>query len=349
VRASPPGGAGGICPDPADQAYDPSMAADDRAMGPDELHVPGHRVALLECDPELARHVTAEETLRARRAVTAPLIALPEGRFDPQQAISCGTSPFAALVVSGLIAREVTVGGQPTLRLLGPGDIVHGTPMEAGLLRPEECFTATLPTRLAILDDRFLHAVRHWPRLLTALVERAGEQLDATLVQLAISQQPRVEDRLVALFRALAERWGHVSAEGVLVPLSLTHEALGRLIGARRPTITLALKALARDRRLTRRSDGAWLVTDLDERGTHDVLQPLAGAARPRLLALRDGDGEGTGRVDAELIAQVRGLRLNHQILQDRMRLLAAHNEETVARTREVVARSREQREQISA
>lgn len=300
------------------------------------------RVALLEADPELACHVTAAEAPRARRAVTAPLLVLPEGPFEPADAISVGTRPFAALVLSGLIARELTVGGQPTLRLLGPGDIVHGTPMAPGLLQPAECYTATLPTRLAVLDDRFLHAVRHWPRLLTALVERSGEQLDAALIQLAISQQPRVEDRLVALFRALSERWGRITATGVVVPLSLTHEALGRLIGARRPTVTLALKALARDERLARRADGSWLITDLDERDTAEELQPLIGAARPRLLA---GPSE-----EHELLANLRSLRFDHATLRERMAELAARSEETVAQTREIVTRSRAQRdERLSA
>lgn len=311
---------------------------DERAEG---LSPSTPRIALLESDPELARHVTLDEAPRARRAVTSPLLVLPEGRFVPSQALGCGTHPFAALVISGLIARELTVGGQPTLRLMGPGDIVHGAPIEAGLLQPEESYTATLPTRLAVLDDRFLHAVRHWPRLLTALVERAGQQLDSTLIQLAISQQPRVEDRLVALFRALAERWGGVTATGVIVPLSLTHEALGRLIGARRPTVTLALKALSRDERLARQTDGSWLVTDLDERMEVDTLQPLSGAARPRLLpeAYDAQDGE-------LLLAEVRHLRLDHETLRRRMRELAARSEDNVAHTRDLLERTRAEREQ---
>src|SRR6476661_1055283 len=103
-------------------------------------------VALLEAVPELSRHVTADEAPRARRAVTAPLLTLPEGRFDPPQALASGTRPFAALVLSGLVARELTVGGQPTLRLLGPGDVIHGAPLPSGLLTPEEAYTATLPT-----------------------------------------------------------------------------------------------------------------------------------------------------------------------------------------------------------
>ena len=47
---------------------------------------------------------------------------------------------------------------------------------------------------------------------------------------------------------------------GVVIPLQLTHETLGRLIGARRPTVSLALKELDGDNLLERRADGAWLL-----------------------------------------------------------------------------------------
>jgi CRP-like cAMP-binding protein len=247
-----------------------------------------HRIALLEADPDLARHVSPSEVARARASVTVPLVVVPEGRFEPADMFAAGTNPFAALVLTGLISREITVGGQPTLRLLGPGDLVHGAPIAPGLLTPQQSYTAALPTQLALLDDRFLQAVRHWPRLLTALVERTAEHHDATLIQLAISQQPRVEDRLVALLRAVAERWGFVDGRGVVVPLPLTHEALGRLIGARRPTVTLALKVLDQQGRLTRLDDGSWLLGDVEE-GQAATLQPLTGTARPKLLSDRPG------------------------------------------------------------
>ena len=55
----------------------------------------------------------------------------------------------------------------------------------------------------------------------------------------------RVERRLKALFWHLAERWGRVSGDGVIVPLALTHRILGQLVGARRPTVSTALSELA--------------------------------------------------------------------------------------------------------
>ena len=57
----------------------------------------------------------------------------------------------------------------------------------------------------------------------------------------AISQLVRVDRRLLALFWHLAERWGRVTGDGVLVPLTLSHRMLSQLVGARRPTVSTAL------------------------------------------------------------------------------------------------------------
>ena len=244
-------------------------------------------VALFEHDPELLRHVVPEEAERARRSLTVPLVVLPAGEFDVSVLFGRGHRAFAGLVTSGLLAREVTFGGQPTLLLLGPGDLVHATRLDAGLLAGREAWAASGPVHIALLDDHFLRAVRTWPRILTGLMERAADRHDRTVVQLAISQQPRVEDRLVALFRHLAERWGRVTPEGVVITLALTHEALGRIIGARRPTVTLALKALDAEDRLHRRGDGSWVLLD-SELGETPPLTALNGNARPAVVVETD-------------------------------------------------------------
>ncbi len=44
----------------------------------------------------------------------------------------------------------------------------------------------------------------------------------------------------------LADRWGRVRSEGVVLPLRLTHSVLADLVAARRPTVTTSLSELAR-------------------------------------------------------------------------------------------------------
>jgi CRP-like cAMP-binding protein len=78
--------------------------------------------------------------------------------------------------------------------------------------------------------------------------------------QQAIGHLTRVDTRLLLLLWHLADRWGHVDRDGVLLPLRLTHQTLGRLVGARRPSVTTALNQLAAQDLIRRRADGSWLL-----------------------------------------------------------------------------------------
>jgi CRP-like cAMP-binding protein len=92
-----------------------------------------------------------------------------------------------------------------------------------------------------------------------ALFARSARRQRGLAVRLVVNQLVRLEDRLLLALWALAERWGRVTPDGVLVPMGLTHSALARLVGARRPSVTSALGDLARDRLLERTEDG-WLL-----------------------------------------------------------------------------------------
>jgi CRP/FNR family cyclic AMP-dependent transcriptional regulator len=243
-------------------------------------HVGTPRIALLEVDPELGRHLPADDLEHARSALTVPVCDVASGTLHLGTLATEAINPFAAYVVSGLLTRDVDIGGQPALELLGPGDILVGKEV-AGTLPVRSRLTVTAPARIALLDDRILAAVRHWPRLLPGLMQRVCEQRDRLALQLAISHQPRVEDRLMNLFWHLSDRFGSVTPEGILLPMSLTHEALGRLVGARRPTITLALRALDERGVLQRRADRSWLLAEwpperkFDDPGLGPRAQPV--------------------------------------------------------------------------
>ena len=75
-----------------------------------------------------------------------------------------------------------------------------------------------------------------------------------------IVHQARVKLRLLMLFWHLADRWGRVGVEGVILPLSLTHSVLADLVAARRPTVTSALSELARDGLMRPYGEG-WLLS----------------------------------------------------------------------------------------
>jgi CRP/FNR family transcriptional regulator, cyclic AMP receptor protein len=110
-----------------------------------------------------------------------------------------------------------------------------------------------------IFDERMLVIARRWPRLMLAILERGAEQPRHALLQQAISQLPRIEDRLLALFWSIADRRGTVRPDGICVRLRVTHETLARMTGARRPTVSLGLRTLADDG-LVRPDDGGWII-----------------------------------------------------------------------------------------
>jgi CRP/FNR family transcriptional regulator, cyclic AMP receptor protein len=214
---------------------------------------------LLEELPQLCDLLEHDQVEAARQAVRVPVIELRPGPWTRAMIAEAGVQSFGAVVVSGLVTRHLDIGGHPALDLLGPGDLIGAHEMSDSLLPARDALSASVATRLAILDDRFLVAARRWPRLMSCLFQQTQEQHDRLLFQLVIAEQPRVDERLLTLFWHLAERFGHVTSDGLVVSLALTHEALGRLVGARRPSVTSAIGDLGRDHLLERTEDG-WLL-----------------------------------------------------------------------------------------
>jgi CRP-like cAMP-binding protein len=154
-------------------------------------------------------------------------------------------------------------------------------------------WTALAETRLAILDRRFMARAARHPEIATMLLHRLTERSQRLAITQAISQLTRVDRRLLALFWHLAERWGRVSRDGVVVPLALSHRILGQLVGARRPTVSSAISELARRGELLRRDDGSWLLAGdpfggPDPRATAAVQTRRALSVPPRKAAFRD-------------------------------------------------------------
>ncbi len=115
-------------------------------------------------------------------------------------------------------------------------------------------------TRVAVLDDAFTRLACRWPAVLSELMERSLRRSRSLAVQLAIAQARRADVRLMALFWHLADRWGRVTADGVVVELELTHGLLSRLTSLRRPTVSVTLKELRETGELIRLSKSCWLL-----------------------------------------------------------------------------------------
>ena len=164
------------------------------------------------------------------------------------------------LVTKGLLLADVELADRTATQLLGPGDVIAAGAEPDGPLAVRRQLTVEQVATLAVLDDRLLALVQHWPGLATHLLEAGMRQIERAATQQAISQLSRVEVRLLALMCHLAGRWGRMTRDGVAVELRLSHSKIGQLVGARRPTVSLALKWLADERLVTRRDEGVWLI-----------------------------------------------------------------------------------------
>ncbi len=219
-------------------------------------------IRLLEADPELGLRVPAARIGDARDQLVAQVMALRPGHWEvPHQDGERGGLGF--LMLDGLLARDLRLAGKTCTELLGEGDVTQPwVPEQAdGLIRYHVSWHVLAPTRMAVLDDGFARALAEWPQVMTTLLERAIRRTLRMAVHEAVLQLSPVETRLHVFFWHLAERWGHVTPDGVRVRLPLSHALLGDLVGSRRASVTTGLRHLSESGLLTRHANDVWLIT----------------------------------------------------------------------------------------
>jgi CRP/FNR family transcriptional regulator, cyclic AMP receptor protein len=217
-------------------------------------------VRLLEVEPDLGRDLSRAQLAHALEHTVAPVLDLSPGRWEPAERELLQRHPFGAIVIDGILVREVVLAARVAAQLFGPGEVTDPWCRLDQSLPATIEWTAASPVRLAVLDDHVLVVARAHPHLAARLFERVARSQARTAQQQAIGQLPRIEQRVLALFWHLAGEWGRVSGAGIVLPLQLTHATIGRLVGARRPTVSLALKELAAEGLLVRRADDSWLL-----------------------------------------------------------------------------------------
>ncbi len=219
----------------------------------------GERVDLLERDSEFARLVRSAATGRPFDRLWAAATRLPRGPWQPS------TSPRDAhlgyLVLDGLLGRRVVVPERGrSLELLGRGDLFSPWQEDSPSFS-QIAWTVIEPTWIAALDESFATQIREFPELMEALTERALRRSRRIAVSAAIANTVGVEERLLLLLWQLTELWGRKSHGGAVLPYRLSHQTLADLVGARRPTVTLALRGLSDRGLLERGPDGEWILT----------------------------------------------------------------------------------------
>ena len=219
-------------------------------------------VRLLEEDPDLGGLLSGTRRAEAERELVVRVHRLGVGVWDVSRLEGAGADHVGLLLLDGVVAREVIVADHVSAELLGPGDLLR--PWQTAEQQPPAARRRPVvrPLALVVRGPRppLRGELARWPEVTAALFDRLSERSLRLATTQAISQLTRVDRRLKALLWHLAERWGRVSGDGVVVPLALTHRILGQLVGARRPTVSTALGELAERGELTRRVDGSWVL-----------------------------------------------------------------------------------------
>ena len=229
-------------------------------------------VRLFDYEPDLLAHLPAQEADRARHYTIVECVTLPRGELRPP-AISADAVDFGFLVLDGLLLHRVEHVGRAAVELLGPGDLIRPwRPTDDSASLPSQAsWRLYEPTRLALLDRRFEKEVGRWPGVLSAVLDRVDNRFMSLSVQLALAKLPRLDARLLCLFWHLADRWGRVERDGIVVEMALSHQTLADLVSARRPSVSRALAELRESGLLTRLAHGRWLL-----RGESPAQRPRA-------------------------------------------------------------------------
>ncbi len=210
------------------------------------------RVPLTDALPELADTLSPDLLAHAGQ-IQGRVLAVRRGAWDATSDGAAG-GVVAFVVLSGTLLRLTRARHREAAELLGPGDVLQP--------RREHDVTwrAVEETTLMPVEARLLIDAANVPSLCGALLSACANGTNAVARQLVIAQWSSVDERIVTVLAFVAERWGVMTRDGVVLPDWLTHSIIAPLVGARRPSVTTALKRLDATGAIVRRPDGRWLL-----------------------------------------------------------------------------------------
>ncbi len=246
----------------------------------ERLRRPADHVLVLKEDPDLADGLSEADRRTALSLSRAAVIEVSGPHWSP--AAYDPRKTFGLLILDGLIGRRVRIGRAVSTELLSSGDILRPWDelSEWEMIQPNLEWRVFAPTRMAILDERVTALIGRRSQLMINFSERLLRRARAATYLMVVSHLPRVEDRVQATLWHIASSWGRVTIEGIMIPFRLTHEVLGEIVGAHRPSVTVAMQTLQNRGQLTRAANGCYvLVGDPPDWNSEEAPRPLAASA----------------------------------------------------------------------
>jgi CRP/FNR family cyclic AMP-dependent transcriptional regulator len=213
-------------------------------------------VRLTDADPDLLLGLSGQEAATARHLLTAPLRVSEAGA----EITGVGEPGSEALLLTGFVAHATRIAGRESIELIGPGGLVVIDQPSAVLdSQPIEHQLRSLTgVRLAILDVGVWSALARYPAVAKTLSLRRYEQARELAIRMALAQAPRLEVRLLGSLWHLADRWGVVTPQGVVIPVPLTNGLLAALTASQRPSVSVAMKTLVERGEIERVDQRHW-------------------------------------------------------------------------------------------
>jgi CRP/FNR family transcriptional regulator, cyclic AMP receptor protein len=236
------------------------------------------KIRLLEAASWLGRGLDDEALQTARATVVVPMTRHEVGPWEWLD------SPCAVglLILEGRIARGLRVEGTTShgIEMLGAGDLLRPWTFEgeSSSFPASEDWTVLSDLECAVLNLDYVKATLRWPRIGINLLDSVIERSRSLSYLLTARQAPRLEARILLTLWHLADRWGRVNDDGVVLDLpKLTHEMIANMIAARRPSVTSGLRRLRDLGLVDVQSRGRWLL-----RGDPaSALELVSGGASP--------------------------------------------------------------------
>jgi CRP/FNR family cyclic AMP-dependent transcriptional regulator len=220
----------------------------------------GEVALILREEPDLADGLSPSDRRAAIATFRARVISVSRPRWEPPELDPATT--YGLMVLEGLIGRRVRIGPAVGTELLSCGDILRpwDEPTLWGMIPPELDWRVFRPTRLAVLDERITTLIGRRPQLVVNFSGRILRRARSVAYIMAISHHTRVEDKLLVTLWHLASSFGRVTPEGVVIPFRLTHEVLGEIVGAQRPSVTTAIGRLQDSAQIKRAPGGGYVL-----------------------------------------------------------------------------------------
>jgi hypothetical protein len=212
---------------------------------------------LLDLMPALGSNLAPKHRALATQTLLVNTTRIESGEWHPDQTPQ-GPGHLGFLLVEGLMVREMVIARGHGVELLTKGDLLRPSQEDSASFARAH-WQVLRPITLAELGPDLASSIARFPVLVEGLLERVMQRSRSLAAYATIESVRSLDDRLLALFWHLAERHGRRRADGVLVPLPLTHQILAELVGARRPSVTVALKRLDEAGRVLRVPEG-WLL-----------------------------------------------------------------------------------------